>query len=76
MSLSQKISNHEVDDTPRVDLWRSLRGLGPESPAETGDFASRPESPVGPRSPSLGDHIEQIESKNHKKVARKMIDSH
>jgi hypothetical protein len=35
-----------------------------------------PESPGGPRSLSLGDPIDQIESKYYNKVARKMIDYH
>jgi hypothetical protein len=44
--LEPKISNYAVDHDPRADLCWILRGLGPESPAKTGDFASRPESPA------------------------------
>jgi hypothetical protein len=88
MSLSQyvlepKSSNYAVIDAPRADLagvsgdsGRSLRPKPETLRPGRSLWPQGPDSPVGPRSPSLGDHIEQIECKNHNKVARKMIDRH
>jgi hypothetical protein len=83
MSLSQEISNYVVIYALSTDLAGVFGGLGrslwlkPETLRLGRSLRPQgPESPVGPRSLSLGDHIEQIEGKNHNKVARKMIDSH
>jgi hypothetical protein len=58
-------------------------GHGPESPAETEDFVSRPESPAtGARvsgwtqDPEPWRDIDHIGGKNYNKVSRKMKDNH